>query len=36
VELPLAHLFRFRGKQVDRWHAYADRADALKAVGLKA
>jgi ketosteroid isomerase-like protein len=36
VELPLAHLFRFRGKQVDRWHAYADRADALKAAGLKA
>jgi ketosteroid isomerase-like protein len=34
VELPLAHLFRFRGKQVDRWHAYADRAEALKAVGL--
>jgi ketosteroid isomerase-like protein len=36
VELPLAHAFRFRGKQVDRWHAYADRDEALKAVGLAA
>ena len=35
VELPLAHLFRFRGKQVDRWYAYADRHEALKAVGLE-
>jgi ketosteroid isomerase-like protein len=35
VELPLAHAFRFRGKQVDRWHTYTDRAEALKAVGLE-
>ena len=35
VELPLAHVFRFRGKQVDRWHAYADRREALEAVGLR-
>ena len=35
VELPLAHAFRFRGKQVDRWHAYTDRNEALKAAGLQ-
>jgi ketosteroid isomerase-like protein len=35
VELALAHAFRFRGEQVDRWHAYADRAEALKAVGME-
>jgi ketosteroid isomerase-like protein len=35
VEMPLAHLFRFRGKQVDRWHAYTDRNEALKAAGLE-
>jgi ketosteroid isomerase-like protein len=35
VEFPLAHVFRFRGAQVDRWHAYADRREALKAVGLE-
>ena len=35
LELPLAHLFRFRGEQVDRWHAYVDRAEALNAVGLE-
>ena len=34
VEFPLAHVFRFRGEQVDQWHASPDRADALKAVGL--
>jgi ketosteroid isomerase-like protein len=35
VEGRVAHVFRFRGKQVDRWHTYADRHDALKAVGLE-
>ena len=35
VDMPLAHMFRFRGKQVDRWHTYADRAEALKAAGLE-
>jgi ketosteroid isomerase-like protein len=35
VELPLADLFRFRGNQIDRWHTYVDRAEALKAVGLE-
>jgi ketosteroid isomerase-like protein len=35
LELPLAHLFRFRGKQVDLWHTYPDRNEALKAVGLE-
>ena len=35
VEDRLAHVFRFRGEQVDRWHTYADRAQALKAVGLQ-
>ena len=35
AELPLAHAFRFRGKQVDRWHAYTDRNEALKAAGLQ-
>ena len=34
VEDRLAHVFRFRGEQVDRWHTYADRAQVLKAVGL--
>jgi ketosteroid isomerase-like protein len=34
VELPLAHVFRFRGKQIDRWHTYAERDEALKAVGV--
>jgi ketosteroid isomerase-like protein len=32
---PLAHVFRFTGEQVDRWHTYADRQEALKAVGLE-
>src|SRR5437588_12850277 len=35
VEFPLAHVFRFRGELVDQWHAYPDRQEALKAVGLK-
>jgi ketosteroid isomerase-like protein len=34
VEFPLAHVFRFRGALVDQWHAYADRREALEAVGL--
>ena len=34
VEFPLAHVFRFRGELVDQWHAYPDRQEALKAVGL--
>jgi ketosteroid isomerase-like protein len=35
VEFPLAHVFRFRGELVDQWHAYPDRHEALKAVGLQ-
>lgn len=35
VELRLAHVFRFRDGRVDRWHALADREQALKAVGLQ-
>ena len=35
VEFPLAHVFRFRGEHVDQWHTYADRNEALKAVGLE-
>ena len=35
VEFPLAHVFRFRGELVDQWHAYPDRQEALKAVGLE-
>ncbi len=34
VDGPFAHVFRFRGEQVDRWHTYADRREALEAVGL--
>ena len=34
VEFPLAHVFRFRGRLVDQWHAYPDRHAALQAVGL--
>jgi hypothetical protein len=33
LHFPLAHVFRFRGAQVDQWHAYADRREALEAVG---
>jgi ketosteroid isomerase-like protein len=35
VEFPLAHVFRFPCAQVDQWHAYADRREALEAVGLE-
>jgi ketosteroid isomerase-like protein len=31
---PYAHVFRFRGEQIDLWYAYSDRREALKAVGL--
>ncbi len=34
VDGPFAHVFRFRGAQVDRWHTYTDRKEALEAVGL--
>jgi ketosteroid isomerase-like protein len=34
IEGAYAHVFRFRGEQIDRWHTYADRREALKAVGL--
>jgi ketosteroid isomerase-like protein len=34
VEGRFAHVFRFKGEQIDRWHTYADRQEALKAVGL--
>ncbi|HEX5224033.1 MAG TPA: nuclear transport factor 2 family protein [Solirubrobacteraceae bacterium] len=35
VAVPLAHVFRFRGQLIDRWHTYPDRQEALKAVGLE-
>jgi ketosteroid isomerase-like protein len=35
VDGPFAHVFRFRGELVDRWHTYADRREALEAVGLE-
>jgi ketosteroid isomerase-like protein len=35
VTFPLAHVFRFRGELIDRWHAYPDRHEALVAVGLE-
>jgi len=35
IETPYAHVFRFRGEKIDRWHTYADRSEALKAVGLR-
>ena len=31
---PYTHLVRFRGEQIDLGHAYSDRREALKAVGL--
>lgn len=31
---PYAHVVRFRGEQIDLWHAYSDRDQALEAVGL--
>jgi ketosteroid isomerase-like protein len=34
VEAPFAHIWRFRGEQVDQWHVYPDRQQALQAVGL--
>jgi ketosteroid isomerase-like protein len=34
VDQPVAHVFRFEGEKVDQCHAYFDRAEALKAVGL--
>jgi ketosteroid isomerase-like protein len=35
IDVPQAHVWRFRGGQVDLWHAYFDRDEALKAVGLE-
>ncbi len=35
IDAPYAHVWRFRGAQVDLWHAYSDRDAALRAVGLK-
>jgi ketosteroid isomerase-like protein len=35
IDAPYAHVWRFRGEQVDLWHAYSDRQAALKAVGLE-
>jgi ketosteroid isomerase-like protein len=35
VDVPFAHVFRFDGALIDRWHGYFDRAEALKAVGLE-
>ncbi|HTU80191.1 MAG TPA: nuclear transport factor 2 family protein [Solirubrobacteraceae bacterium] len=32
---PYAYVARFRGEQIDLWHAYSDRTEALKAVGLE-
>jgi hypothetical protein len=34
IDVPQAHVFRFRGRQVDLWHAYFDRDEALKAAGF--
>jgi ketosteroid isomerase-like protein len=34
VDMPYAHVFRFRGERADQWHVYPDRQEALKAVGL--
>jgi ketosteroid isomerase-like protein len=34
IDAPFAHVWRFRDEQVDLWHAYTDRREALKAVGL--
>ena|ERR1039457_4942709 len=31
---PYAHVITFRGEQIARWHAYSDRREALRAVGL--
>jgi ketosteroid isomerase-like protein len=35
VDAAFAHVVTFRGHQIARWHAYADRAEALGAVGLR-
>jgi ketosteroid isomerase-like protein len=36
IDAPFAHVVRFRGEQVELWHAYSDRDEALKAAGLRA
>ena len=36
IDAPFAHLFTFRGELVSRFEAYADRNDALQAVGSAA
>ena len=35
VDGAFAHVWRFRGDKADLWHAYPDRREALKAVGLR-
>jgi ketosteroid isomerase-like protein len=35
IDAPYAHVWRWRGEQVDQWHAYSDRREALKVVGLE-
>jgi ketosteroid isomerase-like protein len=34
IAAPFAHVWRFRGEQVDEWHVYPDRREALTAVRL--
>jgi ketosteroid isomerase-like protein len=34
IEAPFAHVWRFRGEQVDLWHAYPHRQEALEFAGL--
>ena len=34
IDASFAHVWRFRDGQIDLWHAYPDRQEALKAVGL--
>jgi hypothetical protein len=35
IDAPFAHVISFRGKLIERWHAFADRDEALEAVGLR-
>jgi len=34
IDQPYAHVWRFQGERADLWHAYSDRQEALRAVGL--
>lgn len=35
IDTPQTHVWRFTGRRADLWQVYFDRAEALKAVGLK-